>query len=79
MRKLTVVTNEHGAVVGTQLGHGDTPDAENGITVALTAGPGQAIHKIEFDVPRLCTRADLEEFHKKLGEYLKARKHQPSG
>jgi hypothetical protein len=77
MKKITVVTNKHGAVVGTQIGHGDTPDPVAGVTTALTAGPEQTLHKIEFDVPPLRTKIDVEDFHKKLGEHLKAAKHQP--
>ena len=74
MKKLTVVTDNDGAVIGTQRGHGDTPDPMSSITCSLTAGPGQTVHKIEYDVPRLQTRSDVENFHKKLSEHLKAGK-----
>lgn len=74
-KKLTVVTNEHGTVVGTQLGHGDTPGPTGSVTTVLTAGPGQKLHKIEYDIPALHTRAHIEDFHKKLGEHLKPGKH----
>lgn len=75
MKKLTVVTNKDGKVVGTQIGHGDTADPATGIIAAITAGPGQTVHKIEYDVPRLRNRADIEDFHRNLGEHLKAGKH----
>lgn len=76
-KKLTVVTNEDGTVIGTQLGHGDTPGPTAGVTTVLTAGPGQTLHKVEYDIPPLQTRADIEDFHKKLGEHLKAAQHHP--
>jgi hypothetical protein len=77
-KKLTVVTNERGTVIGTQLEHGDTPDP-TGVTTVLTAGPGQTLHKIEYDIPPLDTRAHIEDFHKKLGEHLKAGKPRHRG
>lgn len=73
MTKLTVVTNAEGVVIGTQLGHGDTPDPGSGIIVALAAGPGQTLHKVEYDVPSLNTTIDLESFHRELGERLRER------
>jgi hypothetical protein len=70
-RKLTVVTNEHGQVVATQIGHGDVPHPESGIVGSIVAGPGQHIHKIEYDVPpQMHSKRDVESFHKKLGEHL---------
>jgi hypothetical protein len=68
-RKLTVITNEKGEVVGTHLGHG-VPDAR-GVVTTLVAGPGQKAHHIEFEIPRLSSRADIEDFHKKLTAHLK--------
>ena len=74
-KKLTVVTNEDGTVIGTQIGHGEAVSPAAGVTTALAAGPGQKLHKIEYDVPLLRTRAHIEDFHKKLGEHLKGGKH----
>jgi hypothetical protein len=70
MRKITVVTDENGRVVATQLGHGDVPDAMSGVVVSLAAGPGQRLHKIEFEVPQLGSRGDVESFHEQLGKHL---------
>ena len=70
MAKLTVVTDDKGRVVGTQLGHGDVTDSATGIGVALAAGPGQTLHKIDVELPRLRSRADVERFHQELGRNL---------
>lgn len=70
MRKITVVTNEAGDVIGTQLGHGE-PDPKTGMTTSLVAGPGQQLHRTEFDVPRLIGRADIENFHRSLTGHLR--------
>jgi|GEM_PF-3251823 len=77
--KLTVVTNDSGTVIGTQHGHGDVPSSTAVVTSALIAGPGQTLHKTEYEVPPLHTRAHIEDFHKKLGEHLKARGSDPKG
>jgi hypothetical protein len=66
MSKLTVVTDDKGLVVGTQLGHGDIPDPATGIRAALAAGPGQVLHKIDVELPQLRSRADVEHFHEEL-------------
>ena len=73
IRKLTVITDDHGDVVGTQIGHGD-PHPATGATTSLVAGPGQTLHKIEFEMPRFAARADIDDFHRKLAEHLRARK-----
>jgi hypothetical protein len=69
-QKLTVITDSKGKVVATQIGHGDVRDPHSGIAGGIVAGPGQNIHKIEFDVPQMTTRADVEAFHKKVAEHL---------
>jgi hypothetical protein len=69
-RKITVVTNKNGEVAGTQLGHGE-PNPKTGIATSVVAGPGQQLHKIEFEIPQLSARADIEAFHDKLAEHLK--------
>ena len=71
--KLTVITDADGKIVATQVGHGDTPDVASGISFSIVAGPGQAVHKIKYDIPELRSPSDLEEFHKKLEHHLKAR------
>lgn len=68
-KKLTVITNEKGEVVGTQFGHG-APNA-TGVTTTLIAGPGQKAHKIDFEIPRFSTRAEIDDFHKRLAKHLK--------
>ena len=75
MKKLTVITNKHGVVIGTQHGHGGNTDPATGITSTLVAGPDQAIYKIEYDVPLLRTGDDIDDFHRKLGEHLKSQKY----
>jgi hypothetical protein len=71
-QKLTVVTDDHGKVLATQIGHEGTRDPRTGITVGIVAGPGQKLHKIEFDVPQMASHADVDAFHKKLAEHLSA-------
>ena len=70
MAKLTVVTDGKGRVVGTQLGHGDVPDPATGIRVALAAGPGHTLHKIDIELPQLRSKADVEHFHEEVGRNL---------
>ena len=70
--KITVVVDEAGTVIGTQHGHGDTADPATGVVLAVTAGPGQRLHKIEFEVPALRTNADVSKFHEQLEKHLKA-------
>jgi hypothetical protein len=69
-QKLTVITDSEGKVLVTQLGHGDIRDPKSGIIGGVVAGPGQQTHKIEYEVPQLTARADIEEFHKKLADHL---------
>jgi len=68
--KLTVITDEHGDVVGTQASDG-APDPATGATASLVAGPGQTLHKIEFEIPQLSSGADIDDFHRRLTEYLR--------
>ena len=69
-RKLTVITDERGRVVATQTGHGDVRDPKSGILLNLAAGPGQHAHKIEYEVPQIGSRADIDSFHQKLAEHI---------
>jgi len=69
-QKLTVITDSKGEIVATQIGHGDVREPQSGIVGGIVAGPGQHIHKIEFDVPQITSRADIEAFHKKVAEHL---------
>jgi hypothetical protein len=71
-KKLTAITNADGKIVATQVGHGDTADVASGLSFSIVAGPGQTVHKIEYDMPELRSPADLDEFHKKLEHHLKA-------
>jgi hypothetical protein len=71
-RKLTVVTDAAGNVVVTQLGHGGERDPKSGILVAITAGPGQTLHKVEFEYPVVFSSPDdIDAFHQKLAKHLK--------
>jgi hypothetical protein len=70
--KLTVVVGEDGRVVATHHGHGDVADPATGIVASLTAGPGQRVHKIEFDVPRITSSADIASFHEQLEKHLRS-------
>ncbi len=76
-KKLTVITDERGQVVATQVGHGDTRDPQSGIQGSLVPGPRQQLHKIEYDVPELRSSKDIDEFHKKLSEHIKASTKKP--
>jgi len=70
-RKLTVITDESGRVIATQVGHGDLAHPASGITGQVVAGPGQRQHKFEFDVPAyLSSSADINAFHERLGRHL---------
>ncbi|MGD0680134.1 MAG: hypothetical protein ABSC94_32530 [Polyangiaceae bacterium] len=70
IRKFLVVTNKDGEVLGTQIGHG-TQHPATGITTSLVAGPDQILHKVEFEMPRINSRADVESFHRRLSEFLR--------
>jgi hypothetical protein len=76
-QKLTVITNHQGKVIATQLGHGDHRDPQSGIRGGIVAGPGQSIHKIEFDIPQLFAPADIDAFHDTLTEHLSTSKESP--
>jgi len=71
-QKITVITDSKGKVVATQIGHGEIRDPKSGILGGIVAGPGQKIHKIEFDVPQMSTHADVDAFHQKLADHLSA-------
>jgi hypothetical protein len=68
--KLTVITDTAGDVVGTHVGHGE-PDPNNGVTTSLVVGPGQTVHKIEFEMPVFASTADVEAFHQRLAKHLR--------
>jgi hypothetical protein len=70
-KKLTVLTDASGKVLGTQAGHGDQRDAKSGILISLIAGEGQRLHKIEHEVPELHSPADIQKFHQQLAQHIK--------
>jgi hypothetical protein len=70
-QKLTVITDGEGKVQLTRAGHGDHVDPRSGIRSGIAAGPGQHLHEIEFEIPQLSARADIEAFHDKLAQHLK--------
>jgi hypothetical protein len=70
--KLTVVVDEDGRVVATQRGHGNVPDPATGIVASLTPGPGQHVHRIEFDVSRIASSGDVASFHEQLERHLRS-------
>lgn len=70
LRKFTVITDEHDDVIGTQIGHRALGRA-TGTTASLVARPGQTLHEIEFERPQLTCRADIDDFHRRLTEYLR--------
>lgn len=71
-KKLTVITDENHKVLATQEGHGNLPAPGSGIVFSIGTGAGQSAHKIEYDVPELRSAADVQDFHAKLGQHLKA-------
>jgi hypothetical protein len=73
-KKITVITDTSGKVLGTQEGHGEVPDPRGGILLALVAAEGQRAHQIEYDVPEFHSAADLSTFHLQLAAHLKAAK-----
>jgi hypothetical protein len=68
-QKLTVITDREGKVQLTR--NGEQVDPRNGIRWGIAAGPGQHLHEIEFEIPHMSARADVEAFHDKLAEHLK--------
>ena len=66
--KITVITDEHGTIVGTAgKPTSEKPEAGTGGPVA---GPGQSIH--EVDVPKeVHATEDAAERHRRLAEHLK--------
>lgn len=70
-KKLTVITDASGKVLGTQAGHGDLRDSKSGILLSLVAGNGQRIHQIEYDVPVFHAAPDIQEFHQRLAQHIK--------
>jgi hypothetical protein len=73
-KKLTVITDASGKVLGTQAGHGDQRDPKSGILISLVAGDGQRLHKIEYEVPELHSDTDLQKFHQRLAQHIKNEK-----
>jgi len=70
-KKLTVITDDKGRVLGTQLGHGDEAAPKSGIRVSVVAGERQHLHRIEYEVPEFRSAADIQAFHKGLAQHLK--------
>lgn len=70
-KKLTVITDATGKVLGTQEGHGDQRDAKSGILISLIAGEGQRMHRIEYDVPSFQSAVDIRKFHQQLAQHIK--------
>jgi len=73
-KKLTVITDATGKVLGTQAGHGDLRDAKSGIRISLIAGGGQRLHQIEYDLPVFHSAADIQKFHHQLEQHIKTGK-----
>ena len=73
MEKYTVATDSRGKIVGTQVGHEGEKHPESGAILRLVAGPGQVLHKVEFDKSSLENPSDVEEFHRQLTQNLKDR------
>jgi hypothetical protein len=70
-KKLTVITDASGKVLGTQAGHGDLRDPKSGILISLIAGDGQRLHQIEYDVPVFHSAGDIQKFHQRLAQHIK--------
>jgi hypothetical protein len=69
-QKVIVLRSENGEVVGTQIGsyvHESAADGE----ATLVAGPRQTLTEIELDVPPLNTKADIDNYHRRLVELLR--------
>lgn len=70
-KKLTVITDANGKVLGTQTGHGDQRDSKSGIVISLVAGDGQRLHRIEYEVPAFHSPSDVQKFHQRLAQHIK--------
>ena len=71
MKKVTIITDTAGKVVGSRLGHGYITDPRSGISTKLVAGPGQTVHEIEIEVPaRLTNSQEIAAFHDRIQEHL---------
>jgi hypothetical protein len=73
-RKLTVVVDERGNVIGT---HAPNPNPiEGGIIVqsGLRALPGQVLHEIEFEVPEsFHSEQEIVDYHQRIRDHLASR------
>ena len=69
MTKMTVVTNQHGAVIASIEGHVSSPSSREGITATPRPLPGQTFH--EVIVPASCLSVEPEELFATLAAHLK--------
>jgi hypothetical protein len=69
-KKLTVITNASGKVLGTQIGHGDLRDPKSTILISVIAADSQHLHRIEYDVPVFHSATDIQKFHQRLAKHL---------
>ncbi|MFY9631791.1 MAG: hypothetical protein WAJ94_09335 [Candidatus Cybelea sp.] len=70
--RLTVLTDDEGNLVATQVGRTGLPDRRGSVIILAAASPGQRLHKTEFEIPRITSRGELERFHKQLSKHLSA-------
>jgi len=73
--KLTVVTDESGAIIGAMQGHTERPDVNrpsektDEFRAGLAAGPGQRLHEIEAP-DELGKIDDPDEFGRRLTKFM---------
>jgi hypothetical protein len=70
MMRLTVLTDDEGNLVATQVGRTGQPDRRGSVIILAAEPPGQRLHKTEFEIPQITSRGELERFHKQLIRYL---------
>jgi|HubBroStandDraft_6_1064221.scaffolds.fasta_scaffold1846819_1 hypothetical protein len=72
MTRLTVLTDEKGNVVATQVGQSGPLHPSGSVIMLAAAQPGQKLHKTEFEMPQITSRRELERFHEQLSKHLSA-------
>jgi hypothetical protein len=72
MTKLTVLTDDEGAVVAAQVGSSGGLHPNGSVIMIGAAQPGQRLHKTEVEMPRITSASDIERFHKQLAKHLSA-------
>ncbi|MFI4976758.1 MAG: hypothetical protein ACHP84_19675 [Caulobacterales bacterium] len=69
--KITLVTDMHGALVGTIRGHA-LSEKKDGVEAGVMVGPGYSLHHVDVD-EGLAAIKDAAELHHKLAAHVPSR------